>query len=182
MEKLVLFGILSLPLIFISRRSLFAPARHGFYRFFSWECILWLLLSNYKFWFENPFAPRQIVSWILLFASIYYVAAGSIFLVKMGKPAKTKEREELYQFEKTTELVDRGIFRYIRHPLYGSLLLLTWGIFLKNTSSHLFLISLISTLFLYLTALFDEKECVRYFGNKYLDYMKRTRMFIPFIF
>ena len=178
----MLFGMLSLSLIFTSRRSLFAPASHGFYRFFSWECILWLLLSNYKSWFENPLAPKQIVSWFLLFASIYYVVAGSIFLVIKGKPAKAKEREELFQFEKTTELVDRGIYRCIRHPLYGSLLLLTWGVFLKNTTSPLFLISLISTLFLYLTAHFDEKECIAYFGNKYLAYMKRTRMFIPFIF
>ena len=182
MEKLILFGILSLPLIFISRRNILVPASHGFYRFFSWECILWLLLSNYKFWFEDPFAPKQIVSWVLLFASIYYVAAGSILLVKMGKQAKAKERDELFQFEKTTALVDRGIFRYIRHPLYGSLLLLTWGVFLKNTTFTLFLISLISTLFLYLTALFDEKECTAYFGNKYLEYMKRTKMFIPFLF
>ncbi|MCK9640551.1 MAG: hypothetical protein M0R39_11645 [Prolixibacteraceae bacterium] len=182
MEKLMLFGILSLPLIVISRRNLFAPESHGFYRFFSWECILWLLLSNYKYWFEDPFALRQIGSWVLLFVSIYYVAAGSILLVRKGKPAKAEERGELYQFEKTTALVDRGIYRYIRHPLYGSLLLLTWGIFLKNTTYPLFLISLISTLFLYLTALFDEKECVAYFGNKYLDYMKRSKMFIPFLF
>jgi len=182
MENLILFGILSLPLIFISRRNLFALASHGFYRFFCWECILWLLLSNYKYWFEDPFALRQIVSWFLLFVSIYYVAAGSILLVKKGEPAKAKEREELYQFEKTTALVDRGIYRYIRHPLYGSLLLLTWGIFLKNTTTPLFLISLISTLFLYLTAIFDEKECVAYFGKKYFDYMKKTKMFIPCIF
>lgn len=35
--------------------------------------------------------------------------------------------------------------------------------------------------FLYLTALFDEKECVKYFGNRYREYMKRTKRFIPFI-
>ena len=34
---------------------------------------------------------------------------------------------------------------------------------------------------LYLTAIFDEKECMDYFGEKYKEYMKRSKMFIPFL-
>jgi len=34
----------------------------------------------------------------------------------------------------------------------------------------------------YLTSRYDEKECIAYFGEKYTGYMKRTRMFIPFVF
>jgi protein-S-isoprenylcysteine O-methyltransferase Ste14 len=182
MVKFLLFGLLSLPVILVSRRSLLSPGNHGFYRFFSWECILWLLVNNVPFWIEDPLSFRQIISWLLLFSSIYYVAAGTTLLVKKGRPDTTKERDNLYSFEKTTELVDKGIYRYIRHPLYGSLLLLTWGVFLKHTTPSLFLISFISTLFLYLTALADEKECISYFGWKYLDYMKRSKRFIPFVF
>ena len=181
MGKLILFCILSLPIIFISRRSLSSRRNHGFYRFFSWECILWLLISNYKFWFENPFSFCQVVSWILLFLSIYYLVAGTILMVKMGKPEKSGEREALFRFEKTSELIESGIFKYIRHPLYGSLILLTWGVFLKNISWPLFLVSLVSTIFLYITALLDEKECLQYFGNKYNEYMKRSKMFVPFL-
>jgi len=33
-----------------------------------------------------------------------------------------------------------------------------------------------------LTALADEKECVAFFGGEYLDYKRRTRRFIPFVF
>jgi protein-S-isoprenylcysteine O-methyltransferase Ste14 len=44
------------------------------------------------------------------------------------------------------------------------------------------LVSLVSTVFLYLTALFDEKECIDYFGTAYREYMKRSKMFIPFLF
>ena len=35
---------------------------------------------------------------------------------------------------------------------------------------------------LYITAIFDEKECIVYFGDKYKEYMKRSKMFIPYIF
>jgi len=182
MEKLIIFGTLSILVILVSWKSLKSHRNHGFYRFFSWECILWLLVSNIQFWFEDPFGLRQVISWILLFASIYYVVAGVILMKKIGKPKKSSEREELYGFEKTTELIDHGIFRYIRHPLYGSLMLLSWGIFLKNVSFPLFFVAMASTVFLYVTALYDEKECIQFFGTQYKQYMKRTKMFVPFLF
>ncbi len=74
------------------------------------------------------------------------------------------------------------LFKYIRHPLYSSLLFLTWGILLKNPTLALLIVSFIATVFLYLTAVWDEKECKVFFGQKYNDYMKRTKRFIPFIF
>lgn len=181
MQRLIIFGILSLPIIFISRRTLFTVKSHGFFRFFSWECILWLLVSNFLFWFDDPFSMRQIFSWIFLFYAVYLVIAGVVLLKKKGKPVKIREEKELFQFEKTSELIDQGIFRYIRHPLYSSLLFLTWGIFLKNTTTSLLFVAVLSSLFLYLTAIFDEQECVRYFGNPYREYMKRTKRFVPFL-
>ena len=181
MESWILFGIVSLPVIVISWRALFNFRSHGFYRFFSWECIIWLFISNYSYWFVDPFNIKQIFSWIFLFISIYLVLAGVILLKTKGKPTKSRDENALYQFEKTTELIDQGIYKYIRHPLYASLIFLTWGIFLKNTTGLLFLIATLSTAFLFLTALFDEKECIGFFGEKYIDYMNRTKRFIPFI-
>lgn len=181
MNDLVIFGVLSIPVIIISWRTLFNTQSHGFYRFFSWECIIWLLVSNYTFWFNDPFSVKQVISWILLFWSAYVVIAGVLLLRKSGKPRKERNDGMLFEFEKTSELVENGIFRYIRHPLYSSLIFLTWGIFLKNTTVQLFIISLLSTVFLYFTAIFDERECIRYFGAKYGEYIKRSKMFIPFL-
>ena len=181
MDRLILFGILSLPVIFISRKSLFHMKTHGFYRFFSWECILWLLVTNFKYWFDNPFSFGQLFSWAFLFISIYFVISGVVLLKKMGKPIKERNEEGLYQFEQTSELVDTGIFKYIRHPLYSSLLFLTWGIFLKNMTIETLIVSFVSTLFLFLTAIADEKECSQYFGNQYFEYIRKTKRFVPFI-
>lgn len=100
---------------------------------------------------------------------------------KIGKPEKNRNNKTLYQFEQTTELIDKGIFKYIRHPLYSSLLFLTWGIFLKNPTFELLFVTILSTIFLYLTAIFDEKECVIFFGDKYTEYMKRSKRFIPYL-
>jgi protein-S-isoprenylcysteine O-methyltransferase Ste14 len=112
----------------------------------------------------------------------YLVIAGVLLIKKSGKPVSERGEKTLYEFEKTSELIEDGIFNYIRHPLYSSLLFLTWGIFLKNPTDLLFVISLLSTVFLNLTAIFDEKECIKFFGVKYIEYMKRTKRFIPFIF
>ena len=182
MEKWIAFVVLSVPVVYISWRTLFNVRSHGFYRFFSWECIIWLLVSNYGFWFDNPFSVNQIFSWIFLIFSLYLLVAGVLLIKKVGKPGKIRFERNLYNFENTTELVDNGIFYYIRHPLYSSLLFLTWGIFLKNTTEILLLVSILSTLFLYLTARLDESGCIQYFGHKYERYMKRSKMFIPFVF
>jgi len=181
MEKIIIFLVLSIPVIALSWHTIFNVKSHGFYRFFAWECILWLLVSNYKYWFENPFSILQIVSWLFLFFGAYLVVIGFMEMRKNGKAEKSREADSLYHFEKTTELVDTGIFKYIRHPLYSSLIFLTWGILFKQVTIPLFIVAVGSTVFLYLTSITDEKECIAYFGDKYREYMKRTKQFIPFI-
>lgn len=181
MERLIVFGVLTVSIIFLSWRTIVSVKSHGFYRFLCWECIAWLFASNYRCWFDNPISVVHLISWMLLLLSIYLVVAGVIQLKRVGKPQRSRDDNELYGFEKTSELVDTGIFKYIRHPLYSSLLFLTWGIFFKNVTHPLLVVAVLSTLFLYLTAIHDEKECVKYFGAKYREYMKRSKRFIPFV-
>jgi protein-S-isoprenylcysteine O-methyltransferase Ste14 len=100
----------------------------------------------------------------------------------MGKPSQERTDDSLYTFEKTSELIESGIFKYIRHPLYGSLLFLTWGVFFKNPVVELLIIACISSIALVITAKIEEKEDIAYFGNKYREYMKRSKMFIPYLF
>ena len=181
-EAFLIFLLLSIPVIFISLRTIFYPGSHGFYRFLSWECILWLLANNYSFWFTDPFSLKQIVSWLMLIYSIYPLISGIVLLKKAGKSDNWRKEEELFDFEKTTELIETGIFKYIRRPLYSSLLFLSWGTYFKNTDMNLFIVAVASSVFLYLTARMDEKECKVYFGEKYNDYIIRSKMFIPFLF
>jgi len=181
MEQLIIFGILSLPIIIISRRTLFNIKSHGFYRFFGWEGVLWILITNYRFWFVAPFSLEQMIAWIFLFVGGFYVIAGVLEMKTKGKASKIRDDKNLFRFEKTSELIDTGIFKYIRHPLYSSLIFLTWGIFFKNPTVLLFVISMISSILFVITAIMDEKECIAYFGDQYRDYMKRSKRFIPFI-
>jgi protein-S-isoprenylcysteine O-methyltransferase Ste14 len=142
---------------------------------------VWLAVSNYSFWFDDPFCAHQLFSWFFLFLSIYLLVAGVGVLRKSRKTAMLRDDKALFGFEKTTALVDYGIYKYIRHPMYASLLFLTWGICFKNFTLPLLVVAFLSSVFLYLTALCDEKECVRFFGQPYADYMKRSKRFIPFV-
>lgn len=178
----VFFVIVSLLLAFISRKSLRVPGSHGFYRFFAWEAILALLMLNIGEWFYEPFSVSQIISWILLFLSLFLLVSGSQVLFTAGKPSRERKDDTLFAFEKTTSLVTSGIFRYIRHPLYGSTLFLAWGIFFKKPTSLIgAILCVAATYLLVATAKADERECMRFFGVEYENYMKRTKMFVPFV-
>ena len=181
--KSLLLALGSLILVYISRASLRAPRSQGFYRFFAWEAILALLLLNADLWSRDPLAWYQLVAWTLLVASLVPLIFGVLTLRARGKPAEQREGDpSLLAFEKTTALVTTGIYHVIRHPLYGSLLLLAWGIFFKSPSWLGGALLLIATSFLVLTAKADEAECTKVFGPAYQDYMKKTRMFIPYVF
>jgi protein-S-isoprenylcysteine O-methyltransferase Ste14 len=183
MWKIISFLFITIILIYISRASLRAPRSHGFYRFFAWEFMLGLFLFNINFWFQNPFAWYQLIAWILLFASLVPLAFGVSALKSRGKPALNREGDpSLLAFEKTTQLVTSGVYKYIRHPLYSSLFLLTWGIFFKNISTTGIVLAITATVFLVFTAKADEAECIQFFGSAYNEYMRKTKMFIPYIF
>ncbi|MBN1822138.1 MAG: hypothetical protein JXR31_10040, partial [Prolixibacteraceae bacterium] len=96
MTTILIFLILSIPVIYISRKYILNPKTHGFYRFLSWECILWLFANNYKYWFDNVFSIHQILSWFFLILSIYPVISGTILLKKKGKQKESQRQEELY--------------------------------------------------------------------------------------
>lgn len=179
----IVFSFLTLFLIYISRASLRSPRSHGFYRFFAWEFMLALFLLNEKFWFQNPFAWYQLIAWTLLIASLIPLAFGVSALRSRGKPTADRESDpSLLAFEKTTILVTSGIYKYIRHPLYSSLFLLTWGFFFKHFSVTGIVLAVTATVFLVFTAKADETECIQFFGPAYNDYMKKTKMFIPYLF
>ncbi|HLO33225.1 MAG TPA: methyltransferase [Anaerolineales bacterium] len=183
MTQWIIFSLGSLLLIAISWKSLGEPRSHGFYRFFAWEAMLALLLINVSFWFYKPFAWNQIIAWSLLFLCLIPLAFGVQTLRRRGNPARQREDDStLLAFEKTTTLVTSGIYQYIRHPLYSSLLLLTWGIFFKLPSFLGAALALTATAFLVATAKADETECIRFFGAPYQEYMKQTKRFVPYIF
>ena len=130
--------------------------------------------------FGDPLSLRQLVSWILLSASTAFVILGLLWLRSEGRPDPHRQDDQaLLGIERTTRLVTTGIYKYVRHPLYSSLLLLAWGVFLKRPSWPAGGLALCASVFLVATAKVEEEENVKYFGEAYRTYMQKTQMFVP---
>ena len=183
MPRLVIFVISSSAIAGLSRRSLPDPRAHGFYRFFAFEFLLALLLVNSPQWFRDPLSLRQIVSYSLGVISIGLAVEGFRLLLVIGKPSVTAVPTANLRFENTTALISAGAYRFIRHPLYASLLALAWCAYLKNPLQITGLrLTAGATGFLIATSVTEERENLARFGPAYVKYMKRTRRFVPFLF
>jgi protein-S-isoprenylcysteine O-methyltransferase Ste14 len=153
--------------------SIKAKRPHGIPRFFAFECILLLVILNGSFWFDQPFAWNQLISWILLILSLVFAILGFFLLRVIGKPYG--------DIENTSKLVTVGLYRFVRHPLYASLLFLGTGILMKNISIITAFLAIINTIALVVTAKREEREMIDKFGDEYRTYIQKTRMFIPFV-
>ena len=181
MADLLLFIVFSIPILFFSLRSLGNRFAHGFYRFFAWEAMLALCLLNYRFWFQDPFSPHQLLAWLLLIISLFLVIHGFLLLKRIGRPTGLPQKATNLAFENTTVLVTVGVYRFIRHPLYSSLLFLNWGIFFKHIDLTALVLALAASIMIVATARIEEQENKITFGDAYTVYMKHSKMFIPYI-
>jgi protein-S-isoprenylcysteine O-methyltransferase Ste14 len=109
----------------------------------------------------------------LLALSLYFAVAGFFLLKNIGKPDSN--------FENTSVLVKKGLYKYIRHPLYLSLFLLGTGIMFKDLHSNQLLLGAVNLIAVYITARIEEREMTDKFGPEYIEYRVETWMFIPFI-
>ena len=181
--RIAIFFAASAAIAWLSWRSLKDWRTHGFYRFFAFELLAALILLNAPVWFRDPFSARQLLSWLLGAASIGLAVEGFRLLRLVGSPTPTTARPTNLPFENTTTLVTVGAYRWIRHPLYASLLAFVWCACLKDPSAiGGIVLALGASGFLAATAIAEEKENLVGFGPAYVAYMKRTRRFIPFLF
>jgi protein-S-isoprenylcysteine O-methyltransferase Ste14 len=179
--KLAVFMIVSFAFYRVSRKALRNYRSHGFYRFFAWETFLALMLLNLDIRKYQPSSAHHIMAVLSLVLSGLLAIHGFQLLRREGKLDKRRDDPTLFWVEKTTVLVTTGAYKYVRHPLYSSFLLLIWGSFLFIPSRPAGLLAIVATLNVIVAARVEEKENLLYFGAAYSDHMKRTKMFIPFV-
>ena len=173
MNYIVLITVTVLIILFSWFLSIKYKRYHGIARFFAFESVFILVMLNYRVWFVDPLSLNQIISWILLTISLYAVTTGYLLLKRKGKPT--------VNFENTSLLVTSGIYGFIRHPLYLSVFLLGTGVMLKNTEPVQLILGVVNLVAVYITARIEENEMIAKFGDEYRQYMKGTKMFIPYI-
>ena len=81
------------------------------------------------------------------------------------------------------ELIETGIYKYIRHPGYLGQIIIFIGISTSMSNWLSILLMLIPVLFGYIYRIrTEERFMAEQLGQKYIDYQKRTKRLIPLIY
>lgn len=86
---------------------------------------------------------------------------------------------QLFEEQKPGQLVTRGLYNLVRHPLYTFSLLFIW--FSPGMSRNSFVFYLGVTLYVLIGAFFEERKLLREFGEAYAEYRRKTPFLIPWV-
>jgi protein-S-isoprenylcysteine O-methyltransferase Ste14 len=118
--------------------------------------------------------------WILLTTAIQGLAIlGLIVGLLQTGPWSFFGLQQLSQPENVTtqKLVIHGLYRWVRHPLYTTGLMLIWLTPVMTVNLLALIVSL--SLYLVVGAHVEERKLILEFGQTYREYQKRTPMLIP---
>jgi len=106
------------------------------------------------------------------------------FIIRIiGQVTLRKQFSFFVKIRKDHELITTGIYKYVRHPLYSAAFLALLGAVLVFNSWLGFavvILLVVPTIFYRIKV--EEKALVQKFGKDYLDYKKRVKILIPWIY
>ena len=130
---------------------------------------LWIsdMLLKYSS-FLNEYIPvgARLPFGILLLIVSGYMAVTGLSIV-FGKQAQSQG------------VIKKGVFSFIRHPIYLSEIILYLGLLLLNISLAAAFIWIIAIFFLHYISRYEEKLLLVKFGKEYEHYMKEVPMWVP---
>lgn len=130
---------------------------------------LWLsdmLLKYSNFLNEYVSTVIRLPIGILLLIISGYMAASGLWIV-FGKKVQSQG------------VIRKGVFRFVRHPIYLSEIILYSGLLILNISLAAALILVIAIFFLHYISRYEEKLLCVKFGDEYRRYMKEVPMWFP---
>jgi len=77
-----------------------------------------------------------------------------------------------------SELIQTGLYKYIRHPIYTGILLTAFGYGFYTNSSYKIIISLLILILFYYKSSYEEVRLSNKFSN-YTTYIKNSGRFLP---
>lgn len=147
------------------------------YSIFAAASLIFVLLYQYDLrspvlWESNSFAKFAVLPFLISGALIMSVCIYKYFFDLSGIDVFTKRKA-------SGELQQRGMHRFVRHPLYFGTLLFIWSLFLLVPFLNNLIAAVIISVYTITGARLEEKKLMQEFGEVYKDYCKKVPMLIP---
>lgn len=125
-----------------------------------------------------PFYSSEIIQILGLVVLLVSIVFRLIVVYSLGKYFTVD-----VTIKKDHQLKTNGFYKYVRHPSYSFSVLTFLGlaIVLNNYISAIILLVPVILMFLYRIKI-EETALKDQFGKDYIDYMKKTKRLIPFIY
>jgi protein-S-isoprenylcysteine O-methyltransferase Ste14 len=118
--------------------------------------------------------------WLIL-TSLIQISAIIVLLIGLrqtGMASFLGMRELLSPEDRSqANLVIRGLYRYVRHPLYTAGLVFIW--LSPYMTWNLLAVDLGLTIYIFFGAYFEERKLLVEYGEAYAEYRRRTPMLVP---
>ncbi len=130
-------------------------------------------------WLSKVFLPHIVVETSSTLINSHNIVGGIIATV--GFLAFCIGAGQVYYHKLARKgAVTGGVYNYIRHPQYVSFVTCSFGLLLL-WPRYIVLLAWLAMLFAYyFLAKIEEAECEEKFGQSYIDYKRKTGMFLPF--
>ncbi len=121
--------------------------------------------------------PEGLADWVLIGAG-FVVGIGGAILVVLGLRDLGRNLTAVPHPRDGAELVESGVYRFVRHPIYGGLIAMAvaWG--LMNASLLTLVLTAVLALFFDLKSRREEAWLQERYGG-YAEYAQRTHRFFP---
>lgn len=117
----------------------------------------------------------DVVGWSILLLGLAIITAGSVSLGDNLTPLP-KPRESGHS------LVTDGMYKYVRHPMYGGVILGSLGLGMATGDETRLFLALLLFFALDKKASYEEGFLVEKYGNEYEEYRKKAKKLLPWIY
>ena len=131
-----------------------------------------IIVLGWMKWGSGDIQPLAYTGLALYVPAAAFVATSFISLKHKGKPSSG--------WEPTTMLIESGVYRIVRHPLYLGSAIFTFGFILIFQTIPAIILGLIAIFCFWMASKKEDAFNIEKFGNAYRDYMERVRMWNGF--
>lgn len=159
----------------------FTGSRFRYYRlcYSLFSVVTLVLLLWYQFSIKSTWLYTSVISYaslllvmpglviMLICISKYFYEQSGIKALQKGTPAFT------------STLQQKGLHKYIRHPLYFGTLLFVWGLFFLFPLLYNLIAAIAITIYVLIGIRWEEKKLLLEYGEEYRQYAGRVPKLIP---